>query len=147
MCLINYKKINLSGLKKPVTCYKVFQTTFCRLDSPLYDDFLFGSGWEVGKTRSLNSLLPSVDTPHNINAETDCAIYGNAFHTCCTLSGARKYKKWLNDTRYDATFAIAKCEVPLDSLFLYKGTAVAAYEDEGVPGYVSESLKVVKLIK
>ena len=59
----------------------------------------------------------------------------------------RDYKKWLS--RYDKEnedYVIAKCESPLDSKFAFKGTAVVDDEDKGLPGYVSETITIVKLL-
>ena len=151
MCLINYKKIDLSKRENPITCYKVFETTNGTLDSPLYNEFTGGKAWEIGKTRNLGGNSPVIDTAINKFAENGVAIQGWCFHTCKTLKDAKAYRKWLQ--RYDefnpytpSRFSIAKCEIPLDSKFAYSGTAVVGYEDEGIPGYVSEALTVVKLV-
>ena len=153
MCLIDYNKIELGKKRKPITCYKVFETTYGTMDSPLYNDFKGGKEWEVGETRKIGEDTPSFETAYRDVPYHDVpSIGGHSFHTCKTLKGARDYKKWLGRHEEDTwwnhgrKFVIAKCEIPLDTKFIYEGTAVVSYDDEGIPGYVSESIKILKLI-
>ena len=147
MCLVNFKRIEMGLKKKPITCYKVFWKGDLVLNSPLYNDVKGGCFWKVGETRRVGEDHPAFYDTYRFGMY-EPGITGDAFHSCKGIKAAKSFRDWLadgNKARYD-NYAIAKCEIPLDSKFAFEGTAVVSDDDEGLPGYVSETIKIVELV-
>lgn len=146
MCLVNYKEINMGERKKPIECYKILENVNGQLISPLYSDHKGGSLWAVGDVNKTKCAEPDI---YYYVEWLECkvnSINGGGFHTCKTLKDARTY---LNNfsLKKERKLVIAQCEITLDTKFVYEGLAVWDSWDPGVPGYVSESLKIVKIIE
>ena len=136
------------GLKrKPITCYKVFQEHNGVLYSPLYGDQIQGAYWKIGETRRINENRPDFYDNYRFG-EYVMSITGNSFHSCKGIKAAKEYRRWLShgDANVAKEYPIAKCEIPLDTKFAFEGTAVVSDDDEGLPGYVSEAITIVKLL-
>lgn len=145
MCLVNCAKINMGKVKKPIECYKILENVNGQLISPLYFDFKGGSLWAVGDVNKTKCAKPGIDHYVWLNCEVN-AINGGGFHTCKTLKDARNYLDYFS-LQKERKLVIAQCEITLDTKFVYEGLAVWDSFDPGVPGYVSESLKIVKIIE
>jgi len=150
MCLIDYKKIDTSKRKRGIKCYKVLETTYGTFDSPLFGDHDGGHAWTIGEIREIEAETPWLTDTYRSNPTTDFyapCITGDGYHTCKTLKSVKEYLKWLNGHGSIRKFVIAECMIPKDTKYVYEGTAVVSSDDEGYPGYVSQSLKIVKLLK
>lgn len=132
--------------KEPIVCYKVLERENGSLLSPLYGDRQGGGLWAVGEINKTGCEYPDIYDDTTWLLKMTSTLHGGGFHTCKTLEGAELFLKYFVN-RDKTTFVIAKCEITLDTKFVYEGLAVWDSYDPGVPGYVSESLKIVKIIE
>ena len=136
MCLHRVKEIHQEG---EVTCYKLFITgDDGKLHSPIY----FQTTWEIGETKTAEFPKRS---GNNLIDEYSC-ISSGAFHSFRYKEDAAEYYHSNIDLVPFYRIRVAKCIIPEDNAYLYRGDVSMAYVGSALDGYASQKLKVVEIL-
>lgn len=143
MCLQNFCKINP---KKDVIVYKLLERTNEGY-GPLVSPFYYFS-WGIREV--YETLYTEPDMVYEDENHSTGRINGGCFHTFKKLRDARQQLK-IHRNRWTPFTYIAKCRIPKNSNFIYKGKYSAANplfvtRENLLEGYASEKLEILEIL-